>query len=551
MLSIAAIHVIITLVCIITGRLFYRIISDNSEKPFLYQALTGLIVLTTVSQVAALFLPVNHIFSAAVIGVVLLIAFIRKRDVLRFRFMPRPVTFVLFAAAAWLVVLFFSAGPVMMDDTESYHIQMVKWIYEYGTVPGIANLHERFGFNSSWFSSVSFFLAGAGEHNFFTSLNGLLSLWFCIHVGGIIVKAGPDRENSILVKTGALVMLVLAFLSWPVLRGNAATTNYDFITALVIVTLFTGILMNRNDNKGLPVEWLLWPVFLLTVRITNFPILLLPLYALVTGTVNRRQLWMYAGLSILLVAPFLARNIMLSGYPVFPSMFVDVFRVDWKVDPAVNRDLLTYIKYYNRVNYMFQDMEVTREIPFPQWTFYWFRYLFTYDKLVLVPGILGIIVSLFRLRHLKTFSSVLPFFVTVLLAQLLTWFVVAPDPRFVYGPLLCGAFLLPMVIPYAGALQKLWRTPIVFMLLSLALLGYAGVKFIKTPPVQNFMLPVKLPQPPLDTLRIDGLRLHIPHRILDNWNPRCYATPLPCLYKVDARLRARGDAISDGFRIQK
>ncbi len=64
-----------------------------------------------------------------------------------------------------------------MDDTSSYHIQMVKWIQEFGSVPGIANLHLRFGFNSSWFTSIALFSYPVSGLNIYSSLNGLLSIW--------------------------------------------------------------------------------------------------------------------------------------------------------------------------------------------------------------------------------------------------------------------------------------------------------------------------------------------------------------------------------------
>ena len=53
------------------------------------------------------------------------------------------------------MILVMNAGPTIMDDTDSYHIQMIKWARDYGSVPGIANLHLRYGFNSSWFISVA------------------------------------------------------------------------------------------------------------------------------------------------------------------------------------------------------------------------------------------------------------------------------------------------------------------------------------------------------------------------------------------------------------
>src|SRR6185503_10426523 len=74
------------------------------------------------------------------------------------------------------LILVMNAGPTQMDDTDSYHIQMVKWIQEYGTVPGIANLHERFGFNSSWFSSIALFSFSSKTTGGFTIMNSIISL---------------------------------------------------------------------------------------------------------------------------------------------------------------------------------------------------------------------------------------------------------------------------------------------------------------------------------------------------------------------------------------
>ena len=35
-------------------------------------------------------------------------------------------------------------------DTLLYHAQVVKWNFTYPAVPGLAILHERFGYNSSF-----------------------------------------------------------------------------------------------------------------------------------------------------------------------------------------------------------------------------------------------------------------------------------------------------------------------------------------------------------------------------------------------------------------
>lgn len=70
------------------------------------------------------------------------------------------------AAALWIVLfgatifiacrLAYAEWPGMAYDTDLYHANALRWMNEYGTPPGLANLHSRLGFNSAWltFSAV-------------------------------------------------------------------------------------------------------------------------------------------------------------------------------------------------------------------------------------------------------------------------------------------------------------------------------------------------------------------------------------------------------------
>lgn len=63
-----------------------------------------------------------------------------------------------------LLVLLFAYGSsrgYMHYDTGLYHAQSIRWIEEYGVVPGLANLHSRFGYNSAAFALCALF-GGAG-----------------------------------------------------------------------------------------------------------------------------------------------------------------------------------------------------------------------------------------------------------------------------------------------------------------------------------------------------------------------------------------------------
>ena len=89
-----------------------------------------------------------------------------------------------------------------------------------------------------------------------------------------------------------------------------------------------------------------------------------------------------------------------------------------------------------------------------------------------------------------------------------------------------------------------------FIALSLIIYGYAIKKTVQSNPI-CVVTPKKLPEPALKQVVIENIKLNIPEKVLNNWNPRCYGTDLPCLYTVNPRLRARGNGIKNGFYIEK
>ena len=136
---------------------------------------------------------------------------------------------------------------------------------------------------------------------------------------------------------------------------------------------------------------------------------------------------------------------------------------------------------------------------------------------------------------------------------LISWFIIAPDPRFVYGVLLFGTFLLSYhiisFIKDPGSIKSLLN---VFIVLMIAGLNYYLVsKPLKQIEYRNWTLPLQLPQPPIKEFVIDGIIFRVTEIINNNWNIRCYGTKLPCLYEIDPRLKPRGKDIRNGFHLEK
>lgn len=562
MLALLLSQLIITVVCLIAGCIFYEGAlkprnRSSFAKPFFFYLITGFIVLTLLAQIIVLFTGVNKtVFLAIVTTLAVAILLFKVKLVDITRFLKQELGTLsklqwLVLGSGWFVILLINAGPTMMDDTESYHIQMIKWIREFGTVPGIVNLHERYGFNSSWFSSVGLFLNLNNNIRSYTVLNGVVSLWFLAYLVTEIGNSISKKKSPVL---PFLVVLIFCLFSWPMIRGNAATANYDFITTFIVFVLFANTFNSKQDQQHDYLEWLIWPAYLFTVRIINYPMLLLSVFAFIRLLKLRKRRTVAGGVVIaaFLIAPFIIRNIVVAGYPFYPATQFDFFDVDWKPDGEMITRLKDFIRYYNRVNVSIMALDQTRQLEFPNWITYWFKYLLPYDKPLVVASLLGMLsYPLLLIKKFNKPSADERIFVIVILIQLISWFAIAPDPRFVYGPLLCCCFL-PMHV--AGSSFETGKAKIVIryvmLTISISLLAYGASKIYRDDRYRNILKPRPLPAPALESFTIDGIEIYVPEKIPGNWNRRCYDTQLPCLYFIDPRLRARGKSIRDGFRLE-
>ena len=550
MLTLIFYQIIITLSCLWSGILFYKFFPQKNEsRPIIYYLVTGLILLTSLTQIIVLFFPINVYTKIGLLGLLILLSIIKRKNT-KF-FIPEikvSASLVLFFIF-WAIILLTNAGPTMMDDTESYHIQSIKWIQEYGSVPGIVNLHERFGFNSSWFSSVALFSFSSKTTGGFTILNSIISLWLCYW---FIEKFNQfQKENNSQAAFAIHLVFIVCLLFWALIKGNATTTNYDYITTSIVLLLFTEVFFSEKASPK--IEWIIWPAYLLTVRLINYPILLLSLFAFILFTKQKqtRQLILPIAYSLLLIVPFLIRTIIIAGYPFYPATYFDFTNVDWKPDPQITERLLEFIKYYNRVSTAYFDIEQTKALG-SAWLPAWFQHLFPYDKILVLAAFTGILFTVIKLRIQKNDYSKLVI-TGLMILWLISWLIIAPDPRFVYGILLFGIFLFEY---HLSSFVNDFRS-IKFLLNALIILMIAGLSYylvskpLKQKEYRNWISPLQLPQPPVKEFVIDGITFRIPELINNNWNIRCYGTELPCLYEIHPRLKPRGKNIRNGFHLEK
>jgi hypothetical protein len=229
---------------------------------------------------------------------------------------------VLFAASGLLLLAQSATLPFIIDN-ESYYIQTIKWLNEYGFVKGLANLHLFLGQTSGWHITQSVYSLSF-LYDRFNDLNG-----FCLLLGNFFafqkLYSYFTTGNRLDLAFGLLPLMyvfLFQFVSAP--SPDLAVYVFGFI-------LFSVFLQNEDRKDSFTIISIL-AVFAVFIKITAVVLLLLPLVLLVKDfNALKRQFLKVTALGGLVLMLFVLKNAMLTGYPLFPLL---CFRLDY-LDYAV------------------------------------------------------------------------------------------------------------------------------------------------------------------------------------------------------------------------
>lgn len=98
---------------------------------------------------------------------------------------------------------------------------------------------------------------------------------------------------------------------------------------------------------------------------------------------------LYQALGLLIAFPYLARNVLISGWLFYPFTFLDWFPVDWKISKGYANSDAKEIQAYAREIYNVYHLDQ----PLKQWLPNWFAAQAGFDKLLVLAGWAAIPVS--------------------------------------------------------------------------------------------------------------------------------------------------------------
>jgi hypothetical protein len=508
--------------------------------------LLGLVVSNTLVSFISLFFPVNIYVLLVFIGVCSFILLSIKDELKELYHIFYRNSYVLFCALPLILIAFIiSLNSPLNCDTGLYHLQSIKWIEEYPVVPGLANLHGRFGFNPNIFTFYAL-----------TSFREIFNLEiFSVNltVLSILVCYIVNKLYSIITRKGfSNLFIFYAVILYALINcsANLSSPSPDFLLQTMSLFIFARMIDISDKSETavfknfIPVIFLC--VYVVTIKLATLPMLLLPVFIVIKYRSEIRRILLLLPVLCLMILPWLIRNVILTGWLIYPFPLVDLFNFDWKVPAdAISREIYS-------VNDFTKAPAYSSDSCFFCWMHAWWARLNLPDKIVyacsfIFPIIVLIGQSIKKIKIRLTDNAVI---ITSFIGVLF-WLCMAPDFRF-GKPFIILSFISPLLlIRFSGLPKKRIKTifttimillTAVFTLKNLSVIEMNAYKTVHS---NLAIVPqsIKIPDDvSFRTFNINGLDIFVPS------GHDCFDHCIPCTFFLDTTLVLRGSTLRAGFK---
>lgn len=542
----------------ITILLWNRIAERNDKYGLLNTFWIGFCSTGMLLSIISLFSPINSCVLAAFVVVAIINTCIRRTAFsaaihsawVQFRSLGWVLKGVI--ALAFLAVFIYSLSTPILFDFGLYHMQSIMWTESYSLIPGLGNLHGRFGFNSNFLLLSTMFGYHPEIYNPFFAINSLCVILFICWIVYKISKSESVVQQVVL--SLILLLYALNFIKY------VSSTSTDIVVHILIIYLLISLTLSNEKLSNKALLYAFVPIFCVTLKLSSAIIALLVVFVLIFFLKKKE----YRGaaalvfLGLLIIIPWCIRFIVLTGYLVYPYPDIDLFSFDWKIPLQHVIDEKESATAWARIAH--RSTADVMAMSFGEWFPVWLKALARIDLLLYILAAFSCIVVIIRRKTINVHYTLLAW--SVALCGFIFGFITAPDPRFCFGFIICCGF-----IPLLGVANDRLKQQLVveksekvlsfaLCLLFIAFIGLgtrqvihyqdknAGIYSLVFCPqsVDNIKLKMNAT---FKENRIDNYIIYSPK--VDN---RCFDECLPCMPYFDDRIEMRGNSFQEGFRIK-
>lgn len=256
------------------------------------------------------------------------------------------------AVAAAILVIAFGAivrhmrSDLFVYDAGMYYYQAIRWLNEHPIVPGLGNLNLQLGINQTYFPWAALLNLPPLGRSGFLVVNGLMTV--VAMAPGVMEVLRLHRRGPPPGPVAILRILSLPVLALFAMNEATATPSPDVFAWVLSIVVFeraaTGLLSartrpDRPPHPPLPLALLCASLVTVKLSMAVFAAATLAVVATVLalrarGTAGRaripRDLALVAATAAVAGLPWVLRNVVLTGCPLFPSPVAGL-AVDWRV----------------------------------------------------------------------------------------------------------------------------------------------------------------------------------------------------------------------------
>lgn len=443
------------------------------------------------------------------------------------------------------------ASPGNCYDTGLYHASVVRWAVTSPVVPGLANLHFRLGFNNSIHLFGAAVTAGPWGRLAPHVVNGLIFAALTVQAAIALTRLILLPQRSDVAKS---IMDALVFPPFVLMACQYEVTGFssDGVAAAmtaVAASRIVGMTLSANGDRRLRPEFFFVSLLLstaVTIKLSTAPFgaAAWGLAALLTLRHERPQtaramfrlLAVPALAAAALIAPWMVRGVILSGYPMFPSKLL-AMPVTWRV-PSETADALSAVILSSARHQ--EDVAGGWLIPWAKWAFLGQPFWIT------VPLILIAAAAIF-FAYVHRRPPMRLWLIAPCLLGIAAWFLIAPDPRFAFVLF----WIVAATLVGATTVMRPFRQRVLRHTVAAATFGLAIAAVVQRPP---FVGPGPdhgfhpMPKPDVEAAFTEsGLKVYIPV-----FEDKCWDAPLPCAPFVTPGLKLRvAENLTSGFIVER
>ncbi|SCY19107.1 hypothetical protein SAMN02910451_01696 [Butyrivibrio hungatei] len=452
-------YIYIFLICLIAGVTIRKVLSrfipvPNEERIGITGIVTtGIVTLTVYAECFSIFYKVGAVCHALMLTILAIGAYKCRKEVSallinvkkRFRSKEGVVCLIIV-----LISAFYASRGVFHRDTGIYHAQAIRIIEEYGVIKGIGNFQLHFAYNSSYLAlcalfTMSFILPFALH----TMTGFIMALFTCYAACGLMKWTSRASHTADMARLAIIIygITVLEYLQSP-------ATDYGamYMVLYIMCAWITQAVEKKDDSEDIPVYGYLavLSIFTVSMKLSAAALVVLavlPFILLVKKKMTKETI-SFIVIGFLSFLPYLVRNVIISGWLLYPAEAIDLFNVVWKVPAEYMKFDANQIKVWGRELQDITSVEEGITVGISEWLPIWWEKKRFYEKLLLafqVAGAGAVLLNLIIRKVRKKIRADVAMFYIAVFINIAMWFFTAPFIR--YGL----AFL--MLLPICAAMD--------------------------------------------------------------------------------------------------